>query len=131
MKKISKESFLRISVVFLLILSIGLALKLNKYIGVSDISGKYEPIPEEDYKKRIVESQNEYVVFENNVFSRYVDSKLVESGTYEQIYDHVYMIKSQNFNQHIYYTNDSFYLYYKESKDTGDEYILKYVKMKK
>lgn len=129
MKKVSKEFFLIILVVFLLILSIGFKLRLNKYTGASDITGKYEPLPGENYKGQVVDIWNEYIIFENNTFKRYSNSKLVESGTYEQFHDCVYIIKSKNFDDLVYYANDSFYLYFNEDK--GHEYIVKYVKVKK
>lgn len=97
--------------------------ELNKYVYVDDIKGFYKTLPEVDLQERMVVSDNEYFVFENNKFYRYIDSKIVDEGTYKRKYKHVYILKSKNINDCIFYLNKSFYFY-----DKNKDYVIKFVK---
>ncbi|NLY68039.1 MAG: hypothetical protein GX069_10835 [Tissierellia bacterium] len=78
--------------------------ELDKILTIKNINGTY-----------ILENQHihdpEYFVFMEGKFYRYKQFQLLDEGTYEKIYDNVYILKSHNIDECIVFCNESFYFY--------------------
>lgn len=54
---------------------------------------------------------SEYFVFLRGKFYRYKQFEVLDEGTYENIYDSVYILKSDNIDEYIIYSNGKFHFY--------------------
>ena len=122
-----KNNFLVFILSLSLLLSTLLLLKtkmeLNKFLNVDDIKGYYKTLPEVNLQEQRVVSDNQFFVFDNNKFFRYVDTEVIDLGSYKRIYKNVYVLKGENIDDCIFYINNSFYFY-----DKKDDYIIKFTK---
>lgn len=95
--------------------NIKLKSQLDRFTTIRNIRGTYknENVPDP-----------EYFVFSDGEFYRYKQFQLLDKGTYENIYDNVYIIKSDNIDEYIIYSNDKFHFY-----DRNNDYVIKYSKI--
>lgn len=95
-----------IVLIILLLLSIFYNVKLknelDKFIQIRNIIGTYQ------YGNTF---DPEYFVFSEGEFYRYKQFQLLDKGTYENIYDNVYILKSDNIDEYIIYSNEGFHFY--------------------
>jgi hypothetical protein len=120
-----RENSLNLILFVLLLASISFSIKtksdLDKYLINKDIRGTFtfdsSPV------QMPVES-TQYFTFMDGEFYRYVQFEVIEKGTYKNVYDNVYILKSENIDDYIIYTNESFYFY-----DRKEDDIFKFFKM--
>jgi len=60
---------------------------------------------------------SEYFVFLRGKFYRYKQFEVLDEGTYENIYDSVYILKSDNIDEYIIYSNGKFHFYDRKRND--------------
>lgn len=85
--------------------NIKLKTELDKFLVYKDIKGTY-----------IMQSDNphdpEYFVFlKEGKFYRYKQFQLLDTGSYKKIYDNGYILKSDNIDEYIIYSNEQFHFY--------------------
>lgn len=85
--------------------NIKLKAELDNFLIYKDIKGTYLMQNDDPHNP-------EYFVFskEGN-FCRYKQFQLLDKGTYENAYDNVYILKSNNLDEYIIYSNDQFHFY--------------------
>lgn len=107
-------------VLFILLLvsifyNIKLKNQLDGFITIRNIRGTYQ-------NENVLDP--EYFVFSDGEFYRYKQFQLLDNGTYENIYDNVYIMKSDNIDEYIIYSNDKFHFY-----DRKNDFVTKYTKI--
>lgn len=95
--------------------NIKLKSKLDKILTISNIKGTYQ-------NENILDP--EYFVFSEGEFYRYKQFQLLDKGTYEKIYDNVYILKSSHIDEYIVYSNEKFHFY-----DRDKNHIMLYSKI--
>jgi hypothetical protein len=116
---ISKNNSTLILVILLLI-STSFLIKtkndLNKYVLNKNIKGTFMSISDIS-QNQTPDSNTQYFVFRKGKFYRYIQFDIMEEGTYKNIHDNVYILKGDNIDDYIIYTNESFYFYDRKEND--------------
>lgn len=88
------------------IYNIKLKNELDKFLIPGNIKGTYgiENGNQQD-------PEYEYFVFVTGDFYRYKRSEMLDEGTYENIYDNIYILKSDKTDEYIIYSNEKFHFY--------------------
>lgn len=113
--KNSKSIVLVILLLMSVFYNIKLKSELDGLMAIRNIRGTYQ-------NENMLDP--EYFVFSDGEFYRYKQFQLLDKGTYENIYDNVYIIKSHNIDEYIVYSNDEFHFY-----DRANDYVIKYSKI--
>lgn len=80
--------------------------ELNELLMKKDIKGSYAT---NDVQMPI--SDNEYFVFQDGSFYRYKQFELLDKGTYENDYEDIYRLKSDDTDQYVICSNEKVYYY--------------------
>lgn len=80
--------------------------ELNNLLMKKDIKGSYAI---QDVQMPI--SDNEYFVFQDGSYYRYKQFKLLDKGTYENDYEDIYRLKSDDSDQYVICSNEKVYYY--------------------
>ncbi|WP_053957328.1 hypothetical protein [Inediibacterium massiliense] len=122
----NKNIFALILVMLLVILTscfIKTKTDLNKYIINKNIDGTFMSIDDLS-QKQTTDPNIQYFTFKRGKFYRYRQFELMEKGTYENIDDHVYILKGDHIDECIIYTNERFYFYDRKEND-----VIKFLKV--
>ncbi|WIV13504.1 hypothetical protein [Proteiniborus sp. MB09-C3] len=111
----SKNSKILVLTILLLIsafYNIKLKNELDKFLIKGNIKGTYGI---ENGNQQYPEY--EYFVFITGNFYRYKQFEMLDEGTYENIYDNIYILKSDNTDEYIIYSNEKFHFYDRKRSD--------------
>ena len=109
-----------LALIFLLFLSIiyniKLKTQLNEFLIKQNIEGTFIMV-EDGY-------ESEYFVFERGNFYRYKQFELLDNGMYENYYDDIYILESNNERKYIIFNSKKLYFY-----DSEQNSVLLYSKI--
>lgn len=111
----SKNSKILVLTILLLIsafYNIKLKNELDKFLIKGNIKGTYGT---ENGNQQ--DPEYEYFVFVKGNFYRYKQFEMLDEGTYENIYDNIYILKSDNTDEYIIYSNEKFHFYDRKRSD--------------
>ncbi|MEW9121633.1 MAG: hypothetical protein AB2421_02895 [Thermotaleaceae bacterium] len=95
----------------LLLVSVSYSIKtkteLDEFLIKKDIKGTYAMQNENI-------NDSEYFVFVKDCFYRYKQFELLDEGAYENIYDNIFVLKRDNINEQIIFTNEKIYFFDRE-----------------
>lgn len=114
------KNILILLLVILLLISTSFFIKtkndLNKYLIKKDIKGTFMSISDIS-QKQVPDPNVQYFTFIKGKFYRYIQFELMEEGTYKNIHDNVYILKGDNIDDYVVYTNECFYFYDRKEND--------------